>query len=67
MVSVVAINKPQRIVILDDESLAPFDTLIDQNGDVTDDTDDAVCVLVKLPDGEWETVTISDFEPQWLN
>ncbi len=67
MVSVVHINKAIGYALLDNDTITSFDTLLDENGDVTDNTDDAVFVLVMLPDDTYEIVKLSEFEPRWFN
>lgn len=65
--SVYAIDKLKRIVLYDDGSIAQFDVLLNEDGDVTEDVDEAIYALVCFPDGEDDFVKFADFGPARFN
>lgn len=64
---VVAIHKKQQVAVCDNNTLVPFDVMLDDEGDVTKDVDEAVCVVVSLTDDDFEVLVLSDFEPIRFN
>lgn len=61
-VSVAAISLSAQQVVLDDGTILEMDTLIDDEGDETDDIELAVVAVVQLTNGKWFVVKFDDFE-----
>ncbi|MDB5620517.1 hypothetical protein [Tardiphaga sp.] len=60
---VIAINRSEGAAILNDGTTAQFSNMLDICGDETDNMAEAVCAVVPLPDGMWEVVDFSQFDP----
>jgi hypothetical protein len=67
MPQVVAINRNSGIALFDDDSCAVFEHLIDCEGELTNDRDEAVAAVVMAPDGTYEVIVLDDFTPKTLN
>lgn len=65
--SIAAINKSERIALNNDGVIGTFDVLLDSEGDVTEDLDDAIYVLICFPDAEFEIVKLDEFGPTRFN
>lgn len=61
---ITAINLDQRIALLEDGSTIPLETLLDDEGDETDDIADAVVAVAPLPNGKWVTIAFSAFKKE---
>ena len=59
---VTAINIAQRLAITDTGIACGVSVWIDSDGDETDGPETAVCAVVHLPDGMWETVDLREFD-----
>lgn len=62
MVDVFAINVAQRIAVMDDDSVVHLETLLDVDGEETDDTEAARSAVGQLPDGSWLAIDLTQFE-----
>lgn len=56
-----AVNVRDRLVLLENGSTVPIDTLIDAWGDETDDEGLARTAICPLPDGKWMAVDLTLF------
>lgn len=61
MAEVVAVNLGKRIALLDDGSVIPITDMLDADGDITDDPEDAVTAVAGA-DAEWLAFSLCDFE-----
>ena len=59
---IVAINKKNKLAITDCNIACGVQTWIDSEGEETDDVDAAVCAVVPLPNGQWASVDLRNFE-----
>jgi hypothetical protein len=59
---VVAVNRHAKIALADDDALMPFDSMIDEFGERTEDPDEAVTVICQHPNGEWWCIDLTCFE-----
>lgn len=59
----VAINRTRAAVLLDDDTVIPFETMWDAFGDETDDCDAAVSAIFPLADGRWCAIDLTAFDP----
>jgi hypothetical protein len=67
-VSVHAINREDREIMLEDGTILPMTCLHDATGEETDDMEEAVFATVELPDGRWVPVVLEDYDqPRVLN
>lgn len=64
---VTAINREQGLAITDSGVACGVSAWIDADGDETDDRAAAVVAVVPLPDGQFETVDLRDFDPVEVN
>jgi hypothetical protein len=60
---VIAIKASEQVALLADNTTRPFDMMFDEDGDETDDPDEAVAAIVQLSDDAWDTFTFDEFEP----
>lgn len=58
----VAVNVQRGLILLDTNETVEIDTMIDADGDETDDPDLALAALAPLPDGRWIVVDLTAFE-----
>lgn len=56
-----AVNLSQGTVLMDDDTIALIDICLDSFGCETEDHEDAVVVIARLPDGKWLTVDLRMF------
>jgi hypothetical protein len=61
-VTIVAVSVGRRIAILDDDTVFTLTNLYDDDGDETEDADDAASAVGQLPDGRWVAFPLSDFD-----
>lgn len=66
-VCVIAVSVRQRLAVLDDGETFPLVTLLDDEGDATDDPDEAVVVVGQLADARWVTIDMREFIDAGLN
>ncbi|PWJ88361.1 hypothetical protein C8D77_11183 [Mesorhizobium loti] len=66
-VDVAAVNVAQRIAVMDDGATVHLETLLDADGEETDDADEARSAVGQLPDGSWLAVDLTQFETQASN
>lgn len=57
-----AINRRMKIAVTDTDELCDFDTMFDIEGDETNDPDECVVAIVRLPNGLFEVIKLGDFE-----
>lgn len=62
--NVEVVNLTKRLALLDDGRSCRVDTLLDADGDETDEPRDAVVAILALPDGRWGVIDLRDFEPR---
>lgn len=67
MSEVVAINRRLRAALFATGEVVAFSTLIDGDGEETDDFDDARAGVVQAPDGGWCAVKFGEFESAAVN
>lgn len=60
--AVVAINRTRRLVLLDSGAVVPIETMIDADGERTNDPDECFCAIVQLPCGRWACCDLREFE-----
>lgn len=65
--SAVALNRKQRLIILTDDTVIPFATMLDANGEETDDPGECAVAIIQLPNGMWTGVHLSDFDETGVN
>lgn len=61
-VSVIAVNRGERLAITDGDVLGSIEAWLDGEGDETDDAAAAVVAIVHWPDGSWSPVDLRDFD-----
>lgn len=61
--NVIAIHYGDRIALCSDDSIVPIGTMFDHCENEIDDIDFAVTAVVELPNGLFEVIEFSDFEP----
>jgi hypothetical protein len=59
---VVAINRTDATAILDCGTIIHFATMLDIEGNETDDVSECVCAVAPLPNGDWCVIDFSEFE-----
>ena len=62
---VTAICRRDALAILDTGEIIHFATMLDIDGNETDDTAECVCAVAPLPDGRWVVIDFSEFE--WVS
>lgn len=61
-VDVEAVNQSDGLVLLATGEVVPIDTFLDDEGDETDDRDEAVVAVAgPTADGKWLSVALTDF------
>jgi hypothetical protein len=58
---VTAIKRSEACAILDTGQMVHFATMIDVDGNETEDVSECAFAVVPLPDGRWEVIAFSDF------
>lgn len=58
----VAVNRVLGLILLDTDETVEIDTLLDADGDETDDPQAAVAAVAPLPNGRWISVDLAAFE-----
>lgn len=66
-VNITAINKFRRLVITKEYGVCHIESMLDSDGDYTDDPNEAVAVVFQLSDGGWSFAICSDFDKVELN
>lgn len=59
---IAAIDRESMVAILDDGRITPFTEMYGEHGDDVTDTDDAVTVVIKHPDGPWVVLDLEWFD-----
>lgn len=59
---VVAINRTGAAAILDCGTIIHFATMLDIDGNETDDVSECVCAVAPLPNGYFAVIDFSEFE-----
>lgn len=59
---VIAINRSEACAILSTGQIVHFATMLDIEGNETDDVSECVCAVAPLPDGRWAVIDFSQFE-----
>lgn len=57
-----AFNRRLKVVLFVTGEVIPFASLIDSDGEMTDDMDEAVAGVVEDPAGKWHSLNFADFE-----
>lgn len=57
----------RRVAVLEDGTEIPLETLLDCDGDETEDLDDAVVAVAPLPNGKWVTIDLTAFAPHQVH
>lgn len=60
--NVKAINRRMKVAVTDTFEIIDFDIMYDIDGCETNDPDDCVVAIVRLPNGLWEVIKLGDFE-----
>jgi hypothetical protein len=58
---IVAVNRSRRVAIAEDGSECPITDFLDCCGEETDDGEEAVAAICKLPNGSWAAIDLSRF------
>lgn len=61
-VSVTALNRAGKYVVLDDDRIAPFTEMFDGDGEETADISVAISAVAKHPDGLWLVIDLCEWE-----
>lgn len=61
LVDVAAVNVRKRTAMLQDGTMFRLTELLDRDGDNTEDPDQAVAAIGKLPDGSWVAINLGEF------
>ena len=67
MTDVVAINRARRMALTDDDAVLRLEILLDEDGDETDDIDDALVAIAQHPNGKWWAIDLTAFEEQQVH
>jgi hypothetical protein len=59
---IVAINRKMRFVVLDSGATLPIQTMINADGDETDDPDECIFAIVPHPCGSWICCDLREYE-----
>ncbi len=59
---VVAINRTKRLALLDSGAVVEIASMIDIDGDKTDDPEECLVAIVQLPNGMWSCCDLREFE-----
>lgn len=59
---VIAINRSEACAILDTGHVVHFATMLDIDGNETDDVSECVCAVAPLPNGDFAVIDFSEFE-----
>ncbi len=65
--NVVAVNAASRIVLTEADDVCLIETFIDDEGEETNDPDEAAFAVGQLPTGRWFCADLSSFEPMEFN
>lgn len=65
-VTIEAINREQRLGILDTNEIFSFDTLYDRYGEETDEIDEYGYAVAQLADGKWIVVEFKNFPTEHI-
>lgn len=58
---VVAVNVGRREAVLDDDTVIPITNLLDDEGEETDDPEEAVAAVACEAEDRWHTIDLRDF------
>lgn len=62
MGEIVAVSRSRRVAITDDGRECSLTNLFDDFGDEIDDVTRAVAAVCQLPDGQWASIDLTQFE-----
>ncbi len=62
MMQITAINRSEACAILDTGQIIHFATMLDIEGNETDDVSECVVAVAPLPCGRWVVIDFSEFE-----
>ena len=57
-----AVNRTDETVLLSDGQIIPVESWLDDEAEPTDEVDLAMFAICELPDGDWLTVDLREFE-----
>lgn len=57
-----AINRMKRLALLDGGAVVSITTMLDIDGDETNDPEECFIAILQLPNGSWACCDIRDFE-----
>ena len=60
--AVIAINRKARLAILDSGAVVEIASMIDLDGNETNDPEQCFCAIVPLPCGRWACCDLGEFE-----
>jgi len=63
----IALNRKQKLIILTDDTVIPFASMLDADGEETDDPRECALAIIQLPNGKWSYVDLSDFDETSIN
>lgn len=58
---IVAVNVAARVALVSDDTLCTITNLFDDDGDETEDVDDAMTAVIRYDDNNWFTVNLNAF------
>lgn len=64
---IVSVNRAELLALTAGGDLCAFSTMLDDDGDETDDAITAAVVIVKRPDQKFAVVDLREFEPATEN
>jgi len=64
---VMAINRKDRLAVLDDGQICMWTNMLDADGDETDRADEAVYAICQLPSGKWALIYLEAFGREGVN
>lgn len=58
-----AINVGQRLAVTDGDEVLVIDTFLDAEGDECGNSDNPAAFVVQLPNGQWFSGLVADYQP----
>lgn len=59
---IVAVNVPSRLALTDTDRICEITNLYNEDGEETDDEDEAVTAVARLDDHNWFAIDLADYE-----
>lgn len=59
---IVAVNVPNRLALTDTDRICEITNLYNEDGEETDDEDEAVTAVARLDDRNWFAIELADYE-----